>query len=203
MALSETLSETKICNMSLGRIGARRGETGELSDVETDTSVEAIHCRQHYEQTRNALLESYRWRFAMERVALKVTTTTPAFEYKYVFALPSDFLRQVSIYEESPRTQYYKYAFEGEKFYSDESSVNLRYIRKITDVDKFTPLFIEIFVLKLARKLVLPLSKGMEMLDSIDKELKPLLKKANRMDFNERQRLLGRNEMDCWNEARV
>jgi len=207
MALSETLSETSICNMALGRIGSKRGTTGEMSDVETDTTVQGIYCRQHYEQTRNALLESYRWRFAMERAALSDTDIEdPTDEYSYVYQLPDNFLRLVSIYEESARTQYYKYALEGEKFYTNEDEINIRYIKKVTDVSKFTPLFIEVFVLKLARKLAMPLTQGnggLELIADIDNELTPLLRKTNRMDFNERQRLLGRNEMDCWNEARV
>lgn len=202
MALEETFSETMICNMSLGRIGSKRGTTGEMSDVETDMTVQGIHCRQHYEQTRNALLKSHLWRFAMSRSSLKVTTITPAFEYDYVYSLPSDFLRLVSIYESSPRTQYYKYAIEGERIYCDESSVNIRYIRKVTDVSEFDPLFIEIFVLKLARKLAMPLTQDPKILVSIDEELKPLIKRVRALDFNEQQ-ILGRNEMDCWNEARV
>lgn len=65
MALSETLTETSLCNMSLGRIGATR-----ISNVESDNSLQAIQCRLHYEPTRDALQRSHSWRFARERIRL-------------------------------------------------------------------------------------------------------------------------------------
>lgn len=65
MALSETVSETSLCNRSLGRIGANQ-----IRNVETDTSVQAIQCRLHYEPTRNALQRSHKWRFARARIKL-------------------------------------------------------------------------------------------------------------------------------------
>ena len=110
MALSETLSETSICNMSLGRIGSKRGTTGAMSDVETDTTIQGIYCRQHYEQTRNELLCLHRWRFATRRIVLNNPQEAAEFEYTNIFNLPSDFLKLRSIYETSARYQYYKYA---------------------------------------------------------------------------------------------
>ena len=65
MALSETLTETAICNMSLGRLGAKR-----INNVETDNSLQAIQCRLHYEQDRDALQRSHWWRFARARIRL-------------------------------------------------------------------------------------------------------------------------------------
>jgi len=201
MALSETFSETSICNMALGRLGSKRGTTGEMSDVETDTTVQGIYCRQHYEQTRNALLRSHLWQFATKRAVLAEPQSAVEFEYNYLFNLPSDYLRLRSIYEYSARFQYYKYAIEGFKLYSDESSINIRYIAKITDVDKFDPLFTEIFILRLARKLAMPLTQDPRLLESLDTELVPLMKSVRAMDRNE-QNLIGRNEMNCWIESR-
>lgn len=65
MALSETLTETAICNMALGKLGATR-----IKNVESDTSLQAIQCRLHYEPTRDALQRSYLWRFARTRIEL-------------------------------------------------------------------------------------------------------------------------------------
>ncbi len=65
MALSGTISETSLCNMSLGKLGALR-----IDNVDTDTSLQAIQCRLHYEQTRDALIRSHWWRFASTRIKL-------------------------------------------------------------------------------------------------------------------------------------
>jgi len=203
MALAETFSETSVCNMALGRIGSKRGTTGEIAagTIGTDTSVQAIHCRQHYEQTRNALLRSFRWRFATRRVKLTSAITSPEFEYDNFFQLPDDFLRLRSIYEISATRQYYKYSIEGNRLYSDDSTVNIRYIWKVIDVSLWDPLFTEVFVLKLARKLAMPLTQGPKLLVSIDEELKPLMNEVRALDRIE-QNILGRHEMDCWLEAR-
>ena len=63
-------SETLICNLALARLGAKRINTIE----ETDASVQAVQCRTHYEHTRDALLRSHLWRFAIKRAELSEDT---------------------------------------------------------------------------------------------------------------------------------
>ena len=53
------LTKTQICNLALGRLGA-----SQLTDVDTDASVESIQCLLHYDATLNALLRAHPWRFA-------------------------------------------------------------------------------------------------------------------------------------------
>lgn len=196
MALSETLSETSICNQSLGKLGAKRIET----TVETDTSLEAIQCRLHYEPTRDALERSHWWRFARARVELDQDDTDPAFEWDNQFILPDDFLRFRSIYEESGYTsRSRRHAIEGQRLLTNLSEVNLRYIKKITDPTKFDPLFIQVFVLLLADKMIGPLAGGDKRIqDKIDKALKVLMPKVQAVDDDETD-VGGRSD---WNLAR-
>ena len=86
MALSETVSETSLCNRSLGRVGANQ-----IRNVETDTSVQAIQCRLHYESTRDALQRSHKWRFARARSELTQDSTDPDFEWDNQSILPDVF----------------------------------------------------------------------------------------------------------------
>lgn len=53
------LTETELCNMALGRIGA-----SQLVDLDTDSSTEATQCNLYLDATRDALLRSHPWRFA-------------------------------------------------------------------------------------------------------------------------------------------
>jgi len=69
MALPD--SKTDICNMALGRIGHKL--TTEAL-INADTDPDAQQCNLHYEQTRDALLRSYWWRFAGVRVDLAVVS---------------------------------------------------------------------------------------------------------------------------------
>lgn len=64
------LSETDICNMALKRIGAKA-----LTDLEDDTSVEALHCQLQYPIVRDSLLESFIWPFAIKRETLGLLYT--------------------------------------------------------------------------------------------------------------------------------
>jgi len=198
MALSETLTETSLCNQALGKLGATR-----IGNVEDDTSIQAIQCRLIYEITRNALLRSHWWRFASDRADLVVSDTTPDFEWDYQYPLPDDFLRMKSIYEDSiSTTNFRSYALEGKMLLTNESEMSIRYIKKVTDVTEFDPLFTEVLILQLALKLVGPLSGGDARLqDAIQKELMVVMRQVRTLDSQE-SNTVGQYDLDTWNDAR-
>lgn len=200
-------SDTSICNQSLGRIGAKR--INDLDDT-SDTQTEAQQCRLHFIPTRDALERSHFWVFNKGREALSQDTVDPAFEYARQFLLPSDFLRfrykhdggaasnEISVFSFSIEKN-----ADGHKILlTDEDSVNLVYSELVTDAAKFDPLFVEVLVLKLARKLSVPLSGDDKMLAGIDADLKPLMASVRALDRNEgtgtRQ-----NDQFTWNDSRL
>lgn len=210
MAAETPETETDICNMSVGRIGAKRITADEFA---ANTEITAQHCNLHYAQTRDALLRSHLWRFAKARAALEAATT-PAFEWGYAFTLPDDFLREKSVYEDNltiRKTSLYSYELEGNLLLTDESSCNLRYIKQVTDVTLFDPLFLEVFVLQLALKIVYPVagvgSAGRAMAAEIKDELygsrgKPgLMSRVRALDRQEGERI-GRYDRPLWNTSR-
>ena len=187
------ISETNLVNMAFAKIGAKR-----INDITADTSVEAIHARIQYEQTRDALLRSFTWPFATKRVALSLDTETPAFDYDYQFILPSDYLRLVSTDIDTTETDYLK--IEGKRILVNESTLSIRYVRRVTDPTEFDPLFIEILVLHLALKFINPLA-GTNMVNviiSIQQELNLLTARARAISKQE-QSTSGSSE---WNNAR-
>jgi hypothetical protein len=148
MALSVTL----ICNQALAKVGSKR-----INNYETDTTNEAIQCRTHYESTRDALLRSHCWSFAIGRAELSEDTTAPSFEWDNQFILPTDFLRLLSIDEfkdEDTSAINARFSIEGKRLMTDEDTASIVYIRQVTDVAEFDPLFVECLVLSLALKLV-------------------------------------------------
>jgi len=250
MALSETISETSLCNQALGRIGATR-----IEDVEADNSLGAIQCRLHYETTRDALLRSHLWRFASTSIKLVsgwVTATvytadqyvsnssvwykcllahtsgalddepgtgaveatywttltaadyTPSTgEYDHIWALPSDFLRMRSIYESDfSDTNDYSYDLEGTNLLTSEDEMDIRYIKKVTDVTKFDPLFVKLLVLLLADEMIGPLSGGdAKIQKKIDTAIDKLMPKVRALDRQETN-TSGRYSHRPWVEAR-
>lgn len=199
MALSETLNETALCNISLGRIGANRID----GNVETDTAVQAILCRLHYEPTRDALLRSHSWRFASARADLTVSETTPDFEWNYQFPLPDDFLAMKSIYENRFSDENLRsYALEGSTLLTNESEMSIRYIKKVIDPAEFDPLFIEVLVLLLADKMIGPLAGGdADIQRKIDKALEDLMPAVRALDGQETN-TEGIADKQTWNSAR-
>ena len=178
------LNETKICNQALGRIGAKR--INDFTDA-TDTKLEAIQCRLHYELTRDSLLRSHYWRFARARAVLSQDTNDPDFEWDNQFILPVDFLRFRSIYEEDGATsKSRRHAIEGQRILTNLSAVSLRYIKKVTDVTKFDPLFVEVLVWLLADKMIGPLAGGdVRIQKKIDIALDKLTPKVQAVDMDE------------------
>jgi len=193
------LSETKICNAALARIGSKR-----LNDLDTDTSPQAIQCRTHYEITRDSLIRSHFWRFASARATLVQDADTPDFEWDYQYILPNDFLRMKSIYEDRfSGVNLCSYALEGQRLLTNESSMEIRYIRKVTDVTEFDPLFVEVLVLQLALKLVSGLAGGAPNLqDILQRELAMLMPSVRALDRQETN-TAGQDEASTWNDARV
>lgn len=193
-------SNTEIVNMALGRIGAKR--INDLSDT-TDTKPEAIQARLHFEQTRDALLRSHLWRFATGRATLSADTTTPSFEWDYQYLLPNDFLRLKSIYEDRfSDINLDSYALEGTMLLSNETSMQIKYIKRITDPTKFDPLFVEVLVLQLADKFITPLSGGSKgSQEKIDREMARVMPRVRALDAQETN-TIGRYDLFTWNDER-
>lgn len=207
------MGPTEICNMSLARIGSSR--INDYSD-NTETGAPAIYCRLLYEQTAKALIRSHLWRFARARVQLSQDTEDPAFQWTYQYILPSDFLRHILIYDGSDLPEgrtYVSYEIEGNRLLIDESTCYMKYIRWVESPAEWDSLFIEVMVLTLASKLVLPIGgAGKETLalkTDIDQELfgsrrfgrRGLMSQVRALDRQEAENL-GRDELRTWREAR-
>ena len=192
-------SNTKICNQALGRIGASR--INNLDD-DTDTKPEAIQCRLHYEPIRDALLRSYWWGFASGRKTLVAEDTDPDFEWGKQFILPNDFLAMKSLYEgRFSDANVRNYAIEGDRLLTNETTMEIRYIKKIIDVTKFDPLFVQLLVLQLDLKLVMPLTQSVELKQSIKEDIRLLTPDVLAITGQETN-TAGRHESSTWNDAR-
>ena len=193
-------SVTSICNMALSRIGASR-----IEDYENEASIEAIQCRLHYPQTRDALLRSHFWRFAKSRATLSQDGDTPEFQWDYQYALPNDFLRMISVYTDSNEvagSTIETYELEGKMLLSNEETIEIRYIRKVTDPTEFDSLFVEILYLWLALKLIIPLAQDFKGRQDIVKDLGPLYAATRAMDRSETN-TIGRVDLSTWVDARL
>jgi hypothetical protein len=141
-------SEVAICNLALTKLGQ------EQILALTENSKAGRLCNLHYAHTRDALLRDHLWNFAIKRVELALSTTTPAFDFAYQHTLPSDLLRLLT----TNLTRDAEFKVEGEFLMSDSSSVKIKYIAQITDVGLFDQLYIEALSARLAAELAIPLT---------------------------------------------
>lgn len=192
-------SETNLCNMALARLGAKR-----ITDYAADTSVEAIQCRTHYEQARDSLLRAFAWRFATARATLSEDTSAPAFGFEHQYILPTDFFRLISVYEDYVRPDDVtddSFAIEGNLILSDDTTMKIKYIRKVTEPSEFDPLFAEVLVLSLALSMVMPLSQDKTLRREIQDELRELLSRVRVIDRQETN-TIGSVERGSWAASR-
>ena len=75
-----------------------------------------------YDDTRDSLLTSHRWRFAMKKVALSEASGTPVNEWDKHFTLPTGMLMLVTTYPTST------YEIYEDKLLTNHSSVSVDYL---------------------------------------------------------------------------
>ena len=134
-------SEVDIINSALNMVGASniisRGEDSKSARI----------TNQRYDYVRDAVLRAHPWNCAVTRRALTSDTDTPAFQYENQFTLPTDpyCLRVLGL-------DYHDIDFqvEGRKIVSDEDTINLRYIARVTDPNEYDQLLIEAIAARLA-----------------------------------------------------
>ncbi len=195
-----SISNTSICNMALGKIGAKR--INDFDDTSEDSTV-AIQCRLHFEQTRDSLIRFHSWRFARARKTLSQDTVTPDFEWNFQYFLPNDFMLMRSIFEDKfSDSNFQNYALEDDLLLTNDEEMEIRYVKKVTDPAKFDPLFVEVLILQLALKLIGPLAGGAARLQkTLQEELKAIMPSVLAIDGQETN-TAGRAESSTWNDAR-
>ena len=141
--MPSTLTETEIANLALAKLGPGGGY---VTDLTSDDSVQADALRRAYVPIRDEVVESFPWRFAQSRASLAADTATPAWGYDLQYSLPSDCLRVLAI---EPGQQ--PFVVEGDKLLTDATApLYIRYLARITDTSKFSPVFVAALAARLA-----------------------------------------------------
>ena len=86
-----------------------------------------------------------------------IVSDRPETYWTYRYALPADFSRFVSKWL---RHNEYDYALEGKNIVTDETELEINYLKKVTDPDEFDALFTEVLIYDVAIKLTFSLMGG-------------------------------------------
>jgi len=183
--MSLPTTKLDICNLALGRIGAKILTSAQLT---ADTDTRAQHCSRNYEQTRDALQNAHKWRFILDRATLVKGATPAGDEWDHSYKLPEDLLLFRYIIDANQADHKFRgeYEIEGNLILTNEDEVTIKYVKNVTDITKFDALFIETLVLSLALKIVMPLTQDRKLYAEIKQELyKEVLTKVRTLNLQE------------------
>lgn len=170
-------SDVEICNLALSHLG----DTATVASIEPpEGSAQAEHCARFYPVARDALLEMHAWNFATRRAVAAELLNTWA-QWQHAYAKPADCLRIIAVmHKDAPDDYSVSVASSkvgitvAEPFVveigddlqdvilTNQESAAVRYIARVVDSAKFSPLFVMALSHYLASMLAGPLIKGAE-----------------------------------------
>lgn len=150
-------SKTEIANTALGMIGGTR-----ITSF-TDGTKNANLVSDIYDPLRKHLL-AYPWNFTATRVQLAQLTNVPVFEYKYAYALPSDWIYTISVHDSDAGLGGIVYKEEQQDnqnvLLTDTEQVFLRYSKDEEDTNLWSPNFRRAMATALARDLAIGIANS-------------------------------------------
>lgn len=191
-------SDVEICNLALIRIGHTT-----IASLTTGTTASkaATLCALQFPICRDALLRAHPWNFAIARSTLAQDATTPNHEFTYRHALPSDCLKVirtsweangfvgVAVYGFPGQMGYANetipYRIEGRYLLTNESTVSIEYIARITDVAQFDDLFTDVLAQRIAAEIAMALTDNASLTQGLWKLYTEKLAEARTTDAQE------------------
>jgi hypothetical protein len=187
-------SEVEVVNSALIKLGAERIVTLD------DASNRARLLKEQYSKIRDNELRGHPWKFAIKRTELAVIDPKPdGFDdWAYVFQLPADNLRIVSIVN---GTTYDRWDTEaGIYLLADTDTITIRHIFRQTDVTKWDDNFVEVVAWALAKDIAYSLTQSSAAVKSAMDSYKDALQLAR--SFNAQQGSVQRVQAEEWTDSR-
>lgn len=148
----------------------------------TEDSERARLVNALYEEVRDEVIRAAMWNCAKDRQVLASLATTPAFGWSFYHQLPSTCLRVVDVLSGDIRVEH---EIEGRKLMTDESSVNLIFLKKITDPNDMDSLFIGAYTAKLAAELAEPITGSRSLAEQMWQLYERKVREARTIDSQE------------------
>lgn len=171
-------SAVDICNSALNNIGASN------IIALTEDSRSGRLCNQRYEFVRDAVFRSHPWNCLIKRATLAQDSDAPAWEYAYSYQLPTDpyCLRILEVEGEKDGVEY---VIEGRKLLTDEGTVKIRYIARVTDPNEYDVLLTEAIAAALAADLAYPIANSIGLQQNMYSVYQAKLSEARFIDATE------------------
>ena len=174
-------TEVSICSNALRKLG-----DDPITSLTEDTERARL-CNAFYESSRDSLLRSHPWNFAITRATLAKLSRTPAYGFAYQYALPTDpyCLRVLEMEYQDYIFKIENLATVGRVLLSDESTAKILYVGRITDTALFDSLFVDTLTAHLALKLAYPITNSVTLQAQMQKLYQLKLSEARSVDGQE------------------
>lgn len=169
-------SEVSICNSALIKLGA------EPITSLLDTSKQAVLCNAVYEQLRDALLGMHLWNFAMAVYTCPEITGGGDWEYEHAYQLPTDVLRVVKVNTEDDWIRKENKIMTD---YTEDAGLEIKYVKKQTDPNKFSASFREALALYIASEIGFSITQSTTQTTQIQERFVKYLKESKSNDSQE------------------
>lgn len=190
-------TEVDISNLALAHLG----DAAEVVNISPpDGSAQAAHCARFYPISRDALLEQHSWPFATRRESMALHSEAAPNGWLYRYVLPNNCLKVLAVFDPGVEDENDEEPFVLEvgddgvqTLICDVELAVCKFILKLTDTSKFSPMFITSLSYLLASYLAGPISKSAdkkeEMLKAFEREaMKATTSSANSSKSAFRQR---------------
>ncbi len=167
-------TDVSLCSKALLKIGAQTITSFEDGTAESEVAANL------YPLTRDSLLASYPWSFAVAQKRLGHLDLTPVADFKRAYQLPADFLRIISA-GSGTRGRGAEYRIYENKIYTDSEELIITYICRV-DESIFPTFFNEALVAALAFEFCLPLTESTSRAEFLQKKAEDVLKQARLID---------------------
>ena len=148
-------SAVDVCNSALNLVGANN-----ITSLTEDSKAARV-CNQRYEFVRDNTFRAHPWNCLITRKSLAQDATTPVYKYAYRYTLPTDpyCLRVLSVRDDGDAERYdIDYQLEaGRYLLTDEGTMNIRYIGRLTDPTEWDIGLVETIAARLASDIAYPL----------------------------------------------
>ena len=184
-------AKIEIINMALGHLGCEC-----VSDIDEKTP-QAKQARLFYDMTRDSVLRSFPWTFALKQWNCAAIKNAPAFkDYSYCCQMPVDCLRFLH-----PAFPEIRCEPAGRYLYADVNPVDIIGIGRVENEAEFDAVFTDVFILKLAVQLSIVLSDDKGLRDRLRADYENLIKTAQVKSALERPQMY--QYKGTWLEARM
>ena len=141
-------SKVDICNSAMNMLGASN-----IVSL-TEDSKNARLLNQRFDFVRDAVFRGHPWNCLINRQQLNQSSTTPTYQFSYAYPLPTDpyCLRILDFHTGSYSSNEVDidWKVEGRKILTDQATVYIKYIGRVTDPNEYDTLLIETVAARLA-----------------------------------------------------